>query len=319
MNFEKKLIACSILAIIIGVSSIVPLVFFMSAPAKAETSNEPWFSISIPYAYWITQNGPLDNDFGVPFPSESDMNQTDPQNYGPVNFTVTPSDTLAPSNVTESSSIGVPIGFELNETNSVSEQHMMILNLTLNADTANEAVDGRVEYYQIDLSSDKELIETSYFFIGTNSNSSFTFNDLLDNIHFFRNDWFDTDQFNPKLGGGGGLLKYNWTAGFSQLWPEGGSGTGTLGGSGTAIRVSALREAETLSITVYRLGWATFTGNSTLFTSANNEIVDHIQLEKFGDGWLYNTLVPEDELSTTDLLQPLSFEELYQVQPNNGQ
>lgn len=273
MNFEKKLIAISILALIIGVSSVLPLTFLMSATAKAETSNEPWFSINIPYAYWMTKDGPIDYSNNSLFPND-------------------PFD-----------------DFKLNETNSVSEQHIAILNLTLNIDTANEPVDGRVEYYQIDLSSDKELIETMHFFIGTNSNSSFTFHDLLDNIHFMRNDWFDTDQFNPKFGGGGGLLKYNWTAGFSRLWPEGGAGEGTLVGSGTARRVSALREAETLSITVYRLGWATFTGNSTMFTSANNEVVDQIRLEKFGEeGWLYNNLIPEDELATTNLIRPIPFE-----------
>jgi hypothetical protein len=310
MKIEKKLIACSILALIIGVSSVFPLAFLMSKTAKAETSPEPWFSIDMPYAYWVTGDGPLDYD--MPFPTDTDWNQTDPQTYGPVNFTVTTSDTPTNMTINDSPSVGVPIGFGLNETNSVHEQHMLMLNLTLNVDTTNEAIDGRVEYYQIDISSDKELIEIMNFFIGTNSNSSFTFHDLLDNIHFFRQDWFDTDQFNPKFGGGGGLLAYNWTAGFSRLWPEGGSGEGTLGGSGTARRVSALREAETLSVTIYRLGWVTFTGNSTIFTSANNEVVDQIQLEKFGEeGWLYNNLIPEDELADTDLLHPLSFEEMY--------
>jgi hypothetical protein len=276
MKLEKKLIACSILALIIGVSSVLPLTFLMSATAEAEASSEPWFSITVPYAYWMTKDGPLDYSDNSLIPS-------------------TPFDDV-----------------ELNETNSVSEQHMLMLNLTLNVDNTNEAVDGRVEYYQIDMSSDKELVETTNFFIGTNSNSSFTFDDLFDNIHFFRQDWFDTDQFNPKFGGGGGLLKYNWTVGESQLWPEGGSGTGTLGGSGTAGRVSALREAQTITITVYRLGWVTFTSDSTAFTSANNEIVDQIQFEKFGlYGWLYNDLIPVDELADTDLLHPLSFEELH--------
>jgi hypothetical protein len=74
--------------------------------------------------------------------------------------------------------------------------------------------------------------------------------------------------------------------------------------------VSGLREAETLSITVYRIGWVTFSGNSTAVTLSNNEIVDQIKLEKFGDGWLYNTLVPEDELAEIDLLHPVPFEEL---------
>ncbi len=40
-------------------------------------------------------------------------------------------------------------------------------------------------------------------------------------------------------------------------------------------------------------------------TLANNEIVDQIQLDKYGeDTFLYNNLVPEDELSTIDLLRP---------------
>jgi hypothetical protein len=277
MKIEKKLIACSILALAIGISSVLPLTFLMSATAQAETAPEPWFSINIPYAYWITKDGTIDY-------SNSSSFQDDPFEGG----------------------------FELNETNCVSERHMALLNLTLNVDTANEPVDGRVEYYQIDLSSDKELVETTYFFIGTNSNSSFTFDDVLDKIHFMRDDWFDTDQFNSKFGGGGGLLAYNWTAGFSRLSSDGGSGEGTLGSSGTSRRVTALREAETLSITVYRLGWATFSGNSTTFTSANNEIVDQIQFEKFSEEeWLYNDLIPEDELADTNLLQPLSYEEMY--------
>jgi hypothetical protein len=264
MKLEKKLIACSILALIIGVSSVLPMVFLMSATAKAEASSEPWFSINMPYSYWMTKDGSID------------YTALDPR---------------------------LDFGFDYNETNSVSEQHMIVLNLTLNVDTKNEPVDGLVEYYQIDVSSDKELIETMHWFVGTNGNSSFSFDGLLDTFHFMRDDWFDTDIF--TFGGGGGLIKYNWAAGLSKLWPEAGSGTGTLGSSGTARVVSALREAETLSITIYRIGWVTFTGNSTVVTLANNELVDQIQLEKFGDGWLYNNLVPEDELSTIDLLDPI--------------
>ncbi|MCW4014859.1 MAG: hypothetical protein NWF06_00655 [Candidatus Bathyarchaeota archaeon] len=279
MKTEKKLIACSILALIIGVSSVFPLVFLMTATAKADNSNEPWFSINMPYAYWVTNDGPL-TDFAFELPWDSG----------------------------------------LNETNSVSEQHILMLNLTLNVDTTNEVSDGRVEYYTIEIISDKELIETMNFFVGTNSNGSFTFDEVLDDIHFTRDDWFDTDLFNQTYGGGGGLLKYNWTVSESQLFDEGGSGEGTLGGSGTSLTVTQLREAQTVTVTIYRLGWATFTSDSTTFTTANNEVVDQIQLEKYGEeGWIYNNLIPEDELAETDLLHPLSYEEMYQVQSDNGQ
>jgi hypothetical protein len=54
MQFEKKLILCSILAISIGVASIAPLAFFMSS-AKVQPGNDiPWFIINSPYAYYIT-------------------------------------------------------------------------------------------------------------------------------------------------------------------------------------------------------------------------------------------------------------------------
>jgi hypothetical protein len=52
MHVEKKLIAWSVLAIAIGVATIVPLEYLMTGQAevKAQTIT-PWFNVSIPYAY----------------------------------------------------------------------------------------------------------------------------------------------------------------------------------------------------------------------------------------------------------------------------
>jgi hypothetical protein len=269
VKIEKKLIASCVLALLIGVSSVIPILLSMSGTAKAETGPEPWFSINIPYAYWVTSDGPLDYNYSIPFPSS------------------------------------------MNETNSVSEQHMIALNLTLTGDPKEQPVDAQVELYRIVVSSDKELIETINWEVVTNSNSSFNVTDLLSSFHFMRNDWFDTDTFDPmKLGGGGGLTRQNWTLGLSILFPEGGSGSGTVGSSSTSRVVSALREAETIAISIYRIGIVTLSGNSTVVTLANNELVNQIELEKFGEeGWLYNNLVPEDELATVNLLRPVPFED----------
>jgi hypothetical protein len=51
MHVEKKLVAWSILAIVIGVATFVPLEYMMTgqAEAKAQTIT-PWFNVSIPYA-----------------------------------------------------------------------------------------------------------------------------------------------------------------------------------------------------------------------------------------------------------------------------
>ena len=266
MKLEKRLIIYGILAITIGVSSVVPLVFLMNAPVavKADISNEPWFSIDIPYSYWVTSDGVLDHP-------------------------------------------GEPIDWAGNETDYVSEQHMIVLNITLNTDTTNQPVDAQFEYYQIDVSSDKGLIENMHWTVGTNSNPGFNISGLIGSFSFMRNEWFDTSNFEiTKYGGGGGFSMANWTTGFSKLWPQAGAGTGTIDRSGSSSTVSMLREAETIFIKIHRIGWVTFSENTTQVTLANNELVADIQLEKYGEeGWLYNNLVPEEELSTVDLTDPI--------------
>jgi hypothetical protein len=49
----------------------------------------------------------------------------------------------------------------------------------------------------------------------------------------------------------------------------------------------------------------TFNGNSTVVTLSDDKVIQHLELKKFGDGFLYNTLFPEDELSGIDLTAPL--------------
>jgi hypothetical protein len=243
----------------------------MSLPAKADTLNEPWFSITMPYGYYVTSDGPLTNlPYEPNFPSE------------------------------------------MNETNSVSEQHMIVLNITQSVDITELSVDAQFEYLQIDVSSDKELIETMRFVVGTYITNDFNVSEVFQGFMFMRNEWFDTSDFNMmKYGGGGGLSRPSWTQDTSILWPEGGASSGTISSSSSSGVVDLLREAETVSISIHRIGWVTFSGNSTTVTYANNELLDQIQLEKYGEeGWLYNNLIPEEELATVDLLRPVPFEEL---------
>ena len=68
---------------------------------------------------------------------------------------------------------------------------------------------------------------------------------------------------------------------------------------------STLGEAETMSIQVSLLGWIALRGNSTdTIILEEPKVVTEAQLEKFGDGFLYNTLIPEDQLSGIDPLNP---------------
>jgi hypothetical protein len=317
MNSEKKLIACSILALTIGISSVIPLVFFMSATAKADPSSESWFSIEIPYAYWTAYDGPLKRSSDSPF-QQPEPNEGDPVEY------------------------------------SVSHQKMVILNFTLDDIPTTDSFEARIEYYQITLSSDKNPdMLTRNHFVGTYKNSSFDFSGFLQEFHFRLGDWFDTDEFAdgasvtiiptgerndtvtsdvglaigpgmfefsnstdgdnsiPKHTGGGGMMKPDWPIGYSIVSPQGGGGTYSTtnpiaGQNLTTPLVSALREAETLFITVRRIGWITFSANSTVVELADNKIVAQVQLDKLSEAtFLYNNLIPEEDLANIDLAYPL--------------
>ena len=271
MKTEKKLIVCSIAALLIGVSAVVPLAFLMFATAQPNTGPEPWFSIDMPYSYWETLDGPIINP-NFPFTVESEMN----------------------------------------ETNSVSQQHTIPLNITVIADTtAQQSVDAQLEYFKIEINTDKEYLMTQYFMVGTNGNSDFCPYPLLNEFNFNRPEWFSTDDFDPMLGGGGALVKEDWTEGMWTIFPVGGSESGTIDGSSGSSHVDVLRAAETITISIYRVGFVTFSGNSTIVTLSNNELVDQIQLEKYGEaGFLYNDLIPEEDLATIDLMRPVSYESL---------
>ncbi len=104
------------------------------------------------------------------------------------------------------------------------------------------------------------------WFVGTYSNSSsFSFHDF----HFVLGDWFDTAEFDNSTGGGNGVLNPDWTLGLSIQFPDGGGGTRSTTDpvadqNFITPLVSALSEAETLFITIRRIGWVTFAGNSTV-------------------------------------------------------
>jgi hypothetical protein len=68
---------------------------------------------------------------------------------------------------------------------------------------------------------------------------------------------------------------------------------------------SGLGESEAMSIQVSLLGWIALRGNSTdTVILEEPKVVTEAQLEKFGDGFLYNTLIPDDQLSGLDPLNP---------------
>jgi hypothetical protein len=62
---------------------------------------------------------------------------------------------------------------------------------------------------------------------------------------------------------------------------------------------------EPISLSVVRLGWITIEGNSTQTQLYLNETVKHVELSKYQNGYLYNTLFSQDELAQIDPFDPV--------------
>jgi hypothetical protein len=250
----------------IGVASIVPLVFLMSA--KAETTPKSWFNLNVPYAY-------------------------------------------VKANFTEN----------LNGQDVYDYWRAFVFNFTLNPEAENEIADARFEYYELQLYTDKEQLGNVSIFVGTNRTNSFTYDLFVDtnrtgwitldpeSFRFTRNDWFDTNTT------GGGVFTPYWNKSsppdFSSIY----SGLSRcVGPTGELLGISrneapkmvaALSEAETFFVDIRKTGLVTFNGYSTIVTLPDHEFLQHLELKKYGDGFLYNALFPEDQLPQIDLFQPL--------------
>jgi hypothetical protein len=75
--------------------------------------------------------------------------------------------------------------------------------------------------------------------------------------------------------------------------------------------------AEPISIKLVRLGSINVDGNITETNLSNNTTIKRVELEVYQEGFLYNTLLPQEELPKIDPFHPL--ESPYLVSPTPSQ
>jgi hypothetical protein len=230
MNIEKKLILCSMLAIAIGIATIIPLEYVMSAEAQAAVPDvEPWFNVNISYAYADTH--------------QSGGNDTTTWD-------------------------GARIG--------------AVANFTLTSDALKDA-DAQIEFYKFAVSSDQgPIVDMGYYIVEDKAN---IVNSLCgDGTIGFSN---GLSYKGPQSNGGQGI---NWQAwkpdtilGFVSDYIS------AYNGGDMPQAVTQLRNAQTLSIDVSKVCSVTVKGNVTVTTQANGEILQHIELTKSADGFIYGS------------------------------
>lgn len=250
MKLEKKLIVCGILAIAVGIVTIMPLAFLMS-PAKAQTSTEdmPWFNLKIPYALY------------------SGSSQTGVDGY----------------------LVGIGVIHDLIHYKTSYE---IGLSWTLNRNAVNKLADARIEYYQLLIYSDQGPIENITTAIGFNSTNYTEPN----SFNFERKGWFNTIvSSSANFDFSGNLNSYFNPETNTQI--SGSYESNSFANTTLPLGFLNVKNAHTVFLDVYRLGYVTFSNNSTVVTLASDQVVQHIELTKSGDQFIYGTVpqIPQEQ------------------------
>ena len=230
MKTEKKLIAFSAIALLIGVASIAPMLFLMSGTANAQTElSKPWSSLNIPYAYCNPNS-----DY---------------------------------SNITGSyTSAG------LNAVGSIA----------ISPDALTNA-DAQIEYYQLQVYSDQGPIYSMTYFVGV-SKPDYLVNMYKTTLYFADGNTYSTNVTN----GNGGMIIYDLNSSNTFHGLIGGSIISEALGS-IPQEITQLRNAEKLYIDVSRLCTFTFNGNMTVVTTGSSDVIQHIELTKTENGFVYGS------------------------------
>jgi hypothetical protein len=179
------------------------------------------------------------------------------------------------------------------------------LNVTHRVSSAAPmSCDALIEVFLIQIISDKGPTESYAYFEGTNYEPSFS-DSALTSLTARIYDLIDPSTVNGVTG----HFRFNWTDNTPIFGGQVGS-FGSYSSNPMELGLWSAGKPNTISVTVRRIGCVTMDGGSISVradvASANAEL----QVQKFGDGFLYNKVVPADKLAQTklqtDLFQPFT-------------
>ncbi|MCW4002828.1 MAG: hypothetical protein NWE95_02820 [Candidatus Bathyarchaeota archaeon] len=168
------------------------------------------------------------------------------------------------------------------------------------------SVDAVIELYGVKIIADTGITEYYGWTVGTANYSAFTQDDFA-TINSYRGDLIHQSIYRTK----GGTWCYNWASDRYILSKTIGSvGIYTTNSTFTQPSSSDLSSAGTpnaISVEVYRIGYITMTNGSVTIheePEIDNKPIAQVQLSKYEDGFIYNNLVPTEQLQGIDLFHP---------------
>jgi hypothetical protein len=178
---------------------------------------------------------------------------------------------------------------------------IIYFNITHTSNTAIESSDIQQEVYLLQISTDKGLSENYTYVEGTNYKIANADSKLLTSMTSHVSDLVDINT----IEGRGGHFRFNWTTGVSIK----GGFVGSLGTYTSQPSRSGLWSngtPDSISITVRRIGWIVANGSSilTFANTARDENIIQIQLQRFGEGFLYDKIVTMEQMQQIDPFKP---------------
>jgi hypothetical protein len=249
---ETRIILCSVLALVIGIASVVPLAFIMyeennkpRVDVEAILGNQSPLNFNLTYAYigdyWNNNSNRNDGNYGWKY----------------------------------------------------NINYRTISNIDIKSLPINQGF-AAFEYYTLEVSSEKGVIATLTFDSYACSTAWEYYNYSL--FNFGCQSWFSSNSSNSM-----------YTSSNSQERPsltiDNGTATGQVIGSASDWNISA-GKPETMFLTVRRLGWVIFNDKNTTVHYASSEPIALVQLQNYGDGFMYNKLFSENELSQINPVMP---------------
>jgi len=285
---EKKLILCGILAVAIGIATVVPMEYLMSAQTQANaevTFDKPWFNVNIPYAFWTVtvnvQKGTIsygeDYYIALNITTNPDVMKTLPDGR------------LEYYQIKVYSDLGSIENFTYvicaNSTGSTNPY----ITLTYTLENYFNAGDG----FNASLATNNVSAVDREFIFFPNFNGSLP----------------ATNQAISQIG-----TSYTLTSQDQAISSIAESINGIavqgINMTGSSIMDQQLKlfyniqDAQKIYIDISRIGYVTMDGDFTIVTPAENSIVQQVVLTPYPGGFLYNTVIPQKQLAQTNLLAP---------------
>lgn len=176
----------------------------------------------------------------------------------------------------------------------------VVLNSILLPDTQIRSCDALIEFYNIKIATNTGLVENHCYFIGTNYNPSFSSSELSSLFAHVKDLTASKDFITVR-----GNFEFNMTANTSFLSNPVGS-VSCYSNCNSSAGLWSAGKPDAISVTVHRIGYLTAShGSVSLFEDTSISSATAVkQLSNYGDGFLYNSLVPATKLPKTDLFHP---------------